>query len=713
MIIETKEATVESSMDFGDSLDMGIAEDAEGLKHLMSLLTNLYNDPELAVIREYYTNALDAHVEVGQTKPVDIYLPTRDNPLYVVKDYGVGMSREDIAKIYRMYGASTKRNTNKQVGAFGLGCKSALTIATQFTLTSVKDGFKTTALISKDESGINKVDILPVRASTELTGTTVTIPVPNVSSFSTKLLEFFKYADPDKVLLNGQRPANVYDTSSLLDMPGVAAKVYTRRTEKIDYWNTEPVTFQLVMGSVPYEITRDNLNDSLRRTGLKMDISSSGICAVFVIGIGDVDLTPSREGLRYTDKTTAFVDGLIKEYVASIVVAAQKEIDAVESRSEVFETVRTWKKIIPMSAATWRGHDIKYQIKLGAEYPHVQRYSESASHDKWNVVSTSEMLTIVTGVSPKEYRKVSQWLGSYLNETGGYSGSYLMVPDLTVTNLDDPWVTDNAKITVIQSTDLIDKAKEYRREQRAIARAEKSGPAPKQTYPVLDLTTGGLNYIPYNEIDPDLPYIDQSIYTQGSIIHDWIAYPSSNLKYTEMIRKTLAKVTGVSQVILVEKPRKADALEKRVSGSYSIEVHFQKLYVELNSRPLKQSVRDYMGLKQGYNDFSHLMNRFGEMGLHTQIPDADLRRILNPKRKDKLTYTHLIDLTHTLRKFAPASIARDAELSTDTDVIQRLVAKYPLIDNLYVRSLNSQGVEHAAIYIKAVAESEKELLSAA
>ena len=131
MKIDIKEADVESNITFGEAIEMGISQD--GIQHLMSTLTNLYNDPQLAVIREYYTNGLDSHVEAGQTKPVDVYLPTRDNPMYVVRDYGIGMSVDDIKTIYSKYGASTKRGTNTQVGAYGLGCKSALTDAEQFT----------------------------------------------------------------------------------------------------------------------------------------------------------------------------------------------------------------------------------------------------------------------------------------------------------------------------------------------------------------------------------------------------------------------------------------------------------------------------------------------------------------------------------------------------------------------------------------------------
>jgi len=50
--------------------------------------------------------------------------------------------------VYARYGASTKRGTNDQVGAFGLGCKSAFTLGQQFVVTAVKDGQRTVALFA-------------------------------------------------------------------------------------------------------------------------------------------------------------------------------------------------------------------------------------------------------------------------------------------------------------------------------------------------------------------------------------------------------------------------------------------------------------------------------------------------------------------------------------------------------------------------------------
>ena len=50
--------------------------DENSIAHLMSVLTDLYSDKPLAVIREYSTNALDAHRAAGNTAPIEVTLPS-------------------------------------------------------------------------------------------------------------------------------------------------------------------------------------------------------------------------------------------------------------------------------------------------------------------------------------------------------------------------------------------------------------------------------------------------------------------------------------------------------------------------------------------------------------------------------------------------------------------------------------------------------------
>src|SRR6476660_5010943 len=105
----------------GVTKTMEIHRDA--MAHIMSVLTNLYSDAIMAVIREYSTNALDAHRESGLHMPITVCVPTTLRPTFSVEDFGVGMSTDQLLNLYSSYGASTKRETNEQTGMLGLGSK--------------------------------------------------------------------------------------------------------------------------------------------------------------------------------------------------------------------------------------------------------------------------------------------------------------------------------------------------------------------------------------------------------------------------------------------------------------------------------------------------------------------------------------------------------------------------------------------------------------
>ena len=705
MIIETKEATVESSVDFGDSVDMGIA--ADGVIHLMSLLTNLYNDPELAVIREYYTNALDAHTAVDQLREVEVYLPTFSNPLYVVKDYGIGMSRDDIQKIYAQYGASTKRNTNKQVGAFGLGCKSALTIATQFTLTSVKNGKKTTALISKSDSGVNKVDIMPVRDSAEPNGTTVTIPVPNVESFRTKAQKFFQFTETGKVKVDGLVPESIYSMSTKLITSETDFSTYIRPVKNADYWNREDVKFHMVMGGVPYELSNDEVYSAMGRRGVReFDLTDAGISVVFVVDIGSVDLTPSREGLRFTDKTNDFVDRLVEVWVTQIRETAQAEVDAVEDRGGIHKVYTKWKGVL--RTKTWRGEDILDEVRLTDMFPFMIRDYDATRHTHAMVLRLDDqtLKVIVTGVDVKEYRKVGQYLGSYCAARGfgGYVRAFF-VDDLAAAGLDTPWVTDNSKVTVVSEDDFKDAAKQYRKEQRALNKT--STPKDKLEYPVLDLNTCKVKEIPYDEIESDLPYIMQSDFEVDSLMYRLIKthYNTSNAK---ALAKHLRRLTAHDRVILVESPRKGPALEKRVKGSFSLLPEYHKLFGDLKKFLVRPGVQDILALESRNSDYKTLMRCLSESGLDSNISDPDLRRLISPKRKDRILAKKARVLMNHLNA-APKDFTEEyrhmAKDANSSDLALRLKQKYPLVDHVYFSAKNTEVIRHLGMYLEKASES--------
>ena len=158
----------------GNKIDMKI--DANSIEHIMAVLTDLYSDPIAAVVREYSTNAYDSHKESGQTRPIEVTLPTTFDPNFRVKDFGVGLSVNDVENIYSQYGASTKRGTDEQTGMLGLGCKSGLTYSDQFIVNAVKGGVKVSVVVSRTEKGTGVMETLDTVTTDEPNGVEIVIP---------------------------------------------------------------------------------------------------------------------------------------------------------------------------------------------------------------------------------------------------------------------------------------------------------------------------------------------------------------------------------------------------------------------------------------------------------------------------------------------------------------------------------------------------------
>lgn len=321
--------------------------DENSLAHIMSVLTDLYSDPEMAIIREYSTNAYDAHIEAGQTKPIEIILPTPLNFNLTIKDHGVGLSLEDIHRIYSKYGASTKRESNDQVGMLGLGCKSALTYTSQFTLTSVKDGKKVQAIVSRDEDGAGSIKIVSNTETTEEAGTSISIPAKKGNALELKARKFFAFWEPGTVLVNGQAPATFRTDSKTFKL---SEKIFA-----VDgSWFPGNDNCIVVMGNVPYPCNISGVSSHLQ-------YSFKG---VFYVDIGEVAFTPSRESLYMSSITKKTLARLETEFESSLRKRLQEDVDKAASCFEAWKVSRQFEKMfrVGQNSFLYKGENIPTNI---------------------------------------------------------------------------------------------------------------------------------------------------------------------------------------------------------------------------------------------------------------------------------------------------------------------------------------------------------------
>ena len=76
------------------------------------LSSNIYTRKTEAVIREISCNAYDAHVDAGVNRPFNVHLPTSYEPFFSVRDYGYGLSEDDMYSVYTCLFESTKTSSN-------------------------------------------------------------------------------------------------------------------------------------------------------------------------------------------------------------------------------------------------------------------------------------------------------------------------------------------------------------------------------------------------------------------------------------------------------------------------------------------------------------------------------------------------------------------------------------------------------------------------
>jgi HSP90 family molecular chaperone len=126
------------------SIDIELSTNSEDQLMIMNILSaTLYTDKVSAVLREYGCNAADANVEAGRGDvPIEVTLPTRLSPNVVIRDFGDGMTLDQVRGTFSKPGSSTKRHSNEITGMMGIGSKVGFAYGDSFLVTSYTRGTK-------------------------------------------------------------------------------------------------------------------------------------------------------------------------------------------------------------------------------------------------------------------------------------------------------------------------------------------------------------------------------------------------------------------------------------------------------------------------------------------------------------------------------------------------------------------------------------------
>lgn len=288
---------------------------------LFDILCNkIYSNKVRAVIRELTCNAIDSHIEAGQTRRVEIKLPQRSGDEFYIQDFGTGLSKEQCLKLYVTYGMSTKTETNDAVGFMGIGSKSFWSVTNMATIVSVKDGLKHTLVCSKDKEGNQVINCMSGNGvpTSDPNGVKISFIVNSDSHrYREEALQTFKNFDPKHM------PYDVINSKVFEAMPFEAQyqkdNLYKFKIETSYYSSTK---IEAVMGGVTYPVDTSYIKDDI--LGKKYNV-------VLYFNIGDLSVNAGRESLKYTDETIANINDKLQQVFDDICKSLEKKLQAASS----------------------------------------------------------------------------------------------------------------------------------------------------------------------------------------------------------------------------------------------------------------------------------------------------------------------------------------------------------------------------------------------
>lgn len=289
-------------------------------KMMEILSSGIYSDKISAVIRELSMNAVEAHQDADNKNPYVVTLPTLNNLIFKIRDYGIGLSLADFKKLYTTYGISTKDERNDRTGCLGLGSKSPFAYTDSFITISYFDGQKITIQNTKNAQGVPSCIVLAVENTTEPNGLEVFFDVDrnDYNLFKTKAEAIYRYFDVEN------RP----NTNIPLQY-----KVVKPVLEGLD-WEITGENNIAIMGQIAYPISKYEIASKYHK------LLDAGVSLYFEIG--EVNMSVSRESLEMTQETIALIESKLEQTVDVVVKHVESKVD---SAKNLFEAAVELSKI--------------------------------------------------------------------------------------------------------------------------------------------------------------------------------------------------------------------------------------------------------------------------------------------------------------------------------------------------------------------------------
>lgn len=278
------------------------------------LSSGLYSNKIRAIIRELSCNAVDGHTVVNkQDVPFDVHLPSRMEPHFSVRDYGVGLSHDSVMSMYTTYFDSSKTGSNDLIGGLGLGSKSPFSYTNNFTVASIKDGIRNVYTAYIDDMGVPSITRLLTEDSSDESGVEV--------SFAVEEDDIYKFREEAQ-----------YVFATFAVHPNVIGTYYKKDIEYhveniidgVHHYKSN--TFanggaMAIMGNVAYPINVPNAQQNLGDLAQLLDNS-----LLIKFDIGSLDIQASREHLSYIPSTIKSIKDKLKEISDGLLPIVKEKI---------------------------------------------------------------------------------------------------------------------------------------------------------------------------------------------------------------------------------------------------------------------------------------------------------------------------------------------------------------------------------------------------
>lgn len=274
---------------FGSNgINMGIDNSQKALE----LLYSQYSYPIRTMVQELISNAFDAMEKAGKgDTPIKVELPNAINDyVFKVKDTGTGMSYDTFKKVYCQVTASTKANTNTQIGGFGIGSKVPFALVDSFVVASTFNGKKYQYIITKNPF---KSSMPIITETDEPNGVEIIVKANkfNADEYREAYIRATMFAKV-KPLVNDITLNEPFATQK------VNSFVRLARVKNLPYKFDSAVV--ILLGGIPYELSYDFKNTKIYRN--ISDIVANRHTLFIDMPIGSLKPLQTRESLDMSGK---------------------------------------------------------------------------------------------------------------------------------------------------------------------------------------------------------------------------------------------------------------------------------------------------------------------------------------------------------------------------------------------------------------------------